>query len=226
MAVQSEENSEAMERVMNRWRRLPLGKVIFVSLVIGAVAFYAIDRARSARPYKVHHISSALGALALHGGRTIGVKSPGAMQITVYNSYTCGLCRDWWIELDSLIESGADLVLHVKHLAPPSGTDPSYRAALAAECAGDQDVFPEYHDLLFNSSSFDDEQLRKIASEAGVPDAGQFERCIARDHHRDEIIRHRLESAAPGITATPSTVVADRVVVDTFPISKLTNWGR
>lgn len=211
---------------MALWRRFPLGKIVFVSLVIGTVAVYAVGRARTARPYQVHRISSALNALALDGERTIGVHSPGAMHVAVYSSYTCRFCRDWWTELDSLIESRASLVVHIKHLVPPSVIDMSYQAALAAECAGDQGVFHEYHDLLFKSERIDNERLWNIAGEAGVADHAQFRRCMATNQHQSDILRHVRESAVLGITGTPGTVVSDRVILGTFPIPKLMEWGR
>jgi protein-disulfide isomerase len=70
-----------------------------------------------------------------------------------------------------------------------SGSE-SHLAALAALCAGDQDMFWEYHDLLFknqsgeNQGAFSTPRLEAFASQLHL-DSVKFDQCLSNQTHAD-----------------------------------------
>ena len=76
-------------------------------------------------------------------------------------------------------------------------------AAEAARCAGEQDKFWEYHDLLFeNQSKLDPASLAQHAVTLGL-NAEQFKTCIADGKYRTEIEHDYQEGVQAGVDGTP-----------------------
>jgi len=71
-----------------------------------------------------------------------------------------------------------------------AGGNESHLAALGALCAGDQDMFWEYHDLLFKSQSgenqgnFSTPRLESLAAELHL-DSVKFDQCLSNQTHVD-----------------------------------------
>jgi protein-disulfide isomerase len=89
----------------------------------------------------------------------------------------------------------------------------SFLAARAARCAGDQNKFWEYHDLLFGKlQEWGTSQSPPIA--AFVDYAGQlglnrgdFEGCLKSDKYQDVVSASRMLGDALGVNATPTLIV-------------------
>ncbi len=80
----------------------------------------------------------------------------------------------------------------------------AFKAAEAAECAGDQDKFWEMHDRLFaNQNALAPEDLLKHAEALGL-DASKFKECLDGGKHSDEIKKDMAEGQKAGITGTPA----------------------
>ncbi|MGD0174143.1 MAG: thioredoxin domain-containing protein [Anaerolineales bacterium] len=90
-------------------------------------------------------------------------------------------------------------------------------AANAALCAGDQDAFWEYHDLLYknqgaeNSGAFSSPRLESFAAQLNL-DGVKFDQCLGNQAHADIIngdiqLGHRY-----GIDSTPSFFINGRQV--------------
>jgi protein-disulfide isomerase len=71
-----------------------------------------------------------------------------------------------------------------------SGGNESHLAAMAALCAGDQDMFWEFHDLLFKSQSGENQgnfatpRLETMAAQLHL-DSVKFDQCLANQTHVD-----------------------------------------
>ncbi|MEO5798265.1 MAG: thioredoxin domain-containing protein [Gemmatimonadales bacterium] len=95
----------------------------------------------------------------------------------------------------------------------------AYTAARAAECAGVQGRFFEYHDLLYaKQDSLGLKSFQSFAKDAGVPDDGRFISCVSR---RDSVpaIKEdvRVVLALRG-TGTP-TILVNGLQYSTVPDS-------
>ena len=89
----------------------------------------------------------------------------------------------------------------------------SKAAAEAAYCAGDQDKFWEYHDMLFanqtgeNVGAFTDRRLQAFA-EALSLDMDAFNSCFNSGKYSDRVNQDRIDGTAAGVTGTPAFVLS------------------
>ena len=88
----------------------------------------------------------------------------------------------------------------------------SIDAAQASECAGDQDAFWEYHDLLFekqngeNQGAFNEDNLLSLAKQAGL-DTVAFQTCIESQKYESLVSDQTSFSQSIGVRSTPSFLV-------------------
>ena len=85
----------------------------------------------------------------------------------------------------------------------------SVQAAVAAECANDQEMFWEYNHALFenqegeNGGGFSRERLNEIAEGVGL-DVAAWESCMDNQTHLESVIAGLETNQANGITSTPT----------------------
>lgn len=104
----------------------------------------------------------------------------------------------------------------------------SHLAALAAYCAGDQDMFWEYHDLLYknqgqeNSGTFATPRLEAFAAQLHL-DSVKFDQCLSNQTHLDVLNGDISLGNYYKITGTPSFVVNGRVITVSQDFHELFN---
>ena len=110
----------------------------------------------------------------------------------------------------------------------------SFLAARAARCAGDQNKFWEYHDLLFgrlsqwgSATSPPVDRFVEYGAELGL-DRDQLEACIKSDKYQDVVSASRMLGDALGVNATPTLIVNSKRVrsnigLDYAALSELIN---
>ena len=92
-------------------------------------------------------------------------------------------------------------------------------AAEAAECAGDQGRFWEYHDTLFaeqrgeNQGAFSRDNLKRFAADLGL-DTAQFNQCLDSGQYRSYVQQQGASAQQLGINSTPTLAVNGQVVQD------------
>ena len=92
-----------------------------------------------------------------------------------------------------------------------NGTE-SHLAALAALCAGDQEMFWDYHDFLYqnqlgeNQGNFNAARLQSFAAELQL-NIVQFNQCMSNQDHDDVINADVQRANLAGIDGTPSFLV-------------------
>lgn len=139
--------------------------------------------------------------------------------IVQYADYRCGYCAQWHIEVsDALapyIESGQVRFEFRDH---PVLGDPSVYAALAARAAGNQGLFWEYGDALYQdtysgvSPLYDGAYFIEVAERVGVEDIDTFTADLTDGDAYSEIMASRERALSIGITGTPSFIVHDTLV--------------
>lgn len=100
----------------------------------------------------------------------------------------------------------------------------AFLAARAARCAGDQDRFWEYHDVIFarqGSWSYARtapiEQFTGYATELGL-DAGAFQACLESDAHAEAVTANRKLGEQLGVNATPTLIIDNRRISNPLDI--------
>ena len=100
--------------------------------------------------------------------------------------------------------------------------DESQWAAEAAECAGDQDAYWEYHDYLFshqngeNQGAFSKDNLKKFAVELKL-DTQAFNECMDSGKYTQLITDQTDFARQLGVQSTPSFLVNGQGVVGAQP---------
>jgi len=94
------------------------------------------------------------------------------------------------------------------------------RAAVAADCAEEQNLFWPYHDGLFHrqgeAGAFSEDGLRELAEEVGL-DGDAFGRCLDDPARLAEVEAMRAEGQRLGVDSTPSFFVNGQKVEWTDP---------
>lgn len=116
--------------------------------------------------------------------------------------------------MDDYIEDGqVHLELnHYAFLGPES-----VRAAEAAYCANDQDMFWDYHETLFlnqqtpphNNGGFSEDRLIAIGEEVGIDDMDTFESCVSDREHESAVAQEVQEAESAGVSGTPQFRIND-----------------
>lgn len=91
------------------------------------------------------------------------------------------------------------------------GHGSAYSAARAAECAGQQDRFWEFHELLYSTDSWiedtSDAGLAELAKQARVVSVDEFARCLAGREIDDLVNADVAAGRELGIRGTPTFLV-------------------
>lgn len=147
-------------------------------------------------------------------------RGPADAPVTIveFSDFRCGFCGRFAREtLQPLLASYPDDVQFVYRDFVIFGQE-SYEAALASECAHDQDKFWEYHNILFdNQQNMGREQFISFAEETGM-DVDTFTTCFDNETHRDDIIADVSYAQDLGLTGTPTFFINGRVVSGAQPL--------
>ena len=141
-------------------------------------------------------------------GHVLG--SPSApVRIVEFADFQCEFCRDAETKLRSLRMYFHDSVAIVyRHLPVTSAHKWAFAAALAAECAGQQGHFEEFHNTLY----FDQKAIGVIpwgdfATRSGVPDLRRFDECIRSNSGEASIHEDQMAAGRLHIPGTPTLLV-------------------
>jgi protein-disulfide isomerase len=101
--------------------------------------------------------------------------------ITEFSDFQCPYCRRLKATLDTVLaRHPTDVTVLYRHFPLPQLHQHATAAAYAAVCAGQQDRFKEYHDLLYQrQDSIGKLRWTVLAKRAGIPDTTAFARCLA-----------------------------------------------
>ena len=152
-------------------------------------------------------------------GRPLWGSRDAPVTIIEFTDYECAFCKRYFENTyPVLLEQYGDQVNYtVRHFPVSYQHRRAHRAAQAAECAGDQDKFFEYHDLLFtNNQALDDESLVRYASRVGL-NGSWFEECLESGAKANVVDDDIQAGIARGLTGTPTFLVNGRVLVGAQP---------
>lgn len=133
-------------------------------------------------------------------------KGPAHAPVTIveFTSFHCSFCRQSLATIEEVLDKYPDDVRLVFRNFAISGLPQGYSAEEAALCAGDQEQFWAYHDMLFaNQREFEAEDLLRYAQELGL-DAQRFERCLTDGGHRAQVEAETREARSLGLSGTPA----------------------
>lgn len=193
-----------------------LGIVAVVGL--GVLAFQVFGREDPvARPVDVE-IDPA--ELARTPGVALG-QSDAPVVIYEFADFQCPGCAQFATFVaplikERLVEPG--LVRYVYYDFPLTQHQHAFLASRAARCAGEQERFWEYHDMLYgrqprwasaSSTGAATDLFVDYAREVGI-DAAAFETCLRSDRYAEEVTRNLRFGESLGVSGTPTIFVNAR----------------
>jgi protein-disulfide isomerase len=134
---------------------------------------------------------------------TIG---PANAPLTVveFADYECPYSKDASSTVRTLAAKFGDKVRVIYRDYPIDSIHPRAKeAAIAGECAREQDKFWAYHDRLYqNSPALNHADLIRYARESGLDEA-QFSQCLVAERYKDKVEKDTADALALGVSGTP-----------------------
>lgn len=142
--------------------------------------------------------------------------------IVVFSDFQCPYCGNAATTLGQLADEYTTDQLRIvfKHL-PLDFHEHAYAAAIAAECAHEQGLFWDMHDLLFaHQSALDETSLVSYAQDASL-DETAWSDCRESQGPRDLVEADRQLAANAKVPATPTLFINGSPFIGSYPLEDL-----
>jgi protein-disulfide isomerase len=149
--------------------------------------------------------------------------------IVEFSDYQCPFCRRFW--KDTLPQLKAEYIdtgkARLVYRDLPLSFHPAAQiSAEAAQCAGDQDQYWQYHDKLFEEQDkqgggtvqYGAEELKKWALEIGL-NVVTFNSCLDSGKYKSEVEKDTADGSIAGATGTPSFFINGRRLIGAQPFA-------
>ena len=140
--------------------------------------------------------------------------------IVEFSDYECPFCGKFYAETYSLIvENYIDtgIVKLAFRDFPLSFHPQAEGAAIAAECAGEQDAYFAMHDLLFENQAALSEELYLALAEDLALDVDEFTTCLADPAIAAEVAADQADGTAYGVSGTPGFFINGELISGAQP---------
>ncbi len=187
-----------------------LGIILSAIAVTLLIRYSSIGRRTAVAPQTPGTVSD-WHRIAAEGWRT-GSETPD-LTLTVFSDYQCPYCRRLWASIDTVLRSDSLKVAVVyRHLFNPSSHHLARHAAIAAECAGLQGKFWQYHALLFERQQYlSDTSWVHLAQQAAIEDLSTFGACLSSATPAERVSQDLRVAADVGAAVTPTFLVDDEL---------------
>lgn len=146
---------------------------------------------------------------------------PNDAPITIveFSDFQCPYCRRWHAETYEPLLAAYPGKIRVVYRNLPliSIHSDAFAAAEAAMCAGDQNVFWQYHDKLFSGESLGDAVYEQYARELSL-DIPTFVDCITEHKYQEAIQADSDFAVNLGVRSTPTFFVNGLAIVGAQPL--------
>lgn len=211
--VRNRSNGES-SRVASRLERATdvatLAAGLAAVVVAGVVVYRAFIDADPPPATPVGEITVTDWQRYADGGHRAGPET-APVTIIEFGDYQCPFCRAAETHLQAIRSRYGDEVALVYRHFPLPGHSSAFPAARAAECAGKQERFWEFHGLLYATESWIGDtsraRLAELAERAGVDRVDEFLRCLDGSEGDDAVDADIAAARSLGITGTPTFLV-------------------
>jgi protein-disulfide isomerase len=193
--------------------------LIIGGLVIVVLAIVILSQIKPKVKFTVPEITKA----AQTDGLTMG--DPNAkVKVVEFADFQCPFCGTYWSQLEpTIITQYVDTgKVHFTYhpfsfLGRGNAWDESVKSAEAAYCANDQDMFWEYHGMIYanqngeNQGAFSETNLVAFA-EALELDIAAFKSCLKNGTYTAQVQTDNENASALGASYTPSFLINGQIV--------------
>lgn len=144
-------------------------------------------------------------------GHRLGPEMP-LVTIIEFGDYQCPFCKASEPHLEAIRRRFGNDVALVYHHFPLAGHGSAFEAATAAECAGQQDRFWPFHELLYSTESWigatsDADVMAGLAERAGVASVEEFVSCLEGTEDDYAVNADIMLAQSLGVVGTPTFLV-------------------
>lgn len=138
--------------------------------------------------------------------------------IVEFSDFNCGYCKKWHLEdFQPLLDAYPGQIRFV-YRDFPFLSEQSFYAAVAAQCAYEQDAFWGYHDELFTRSEpKGTDTYLLFAQELGL-DIPEFQACVESERAQEAVIGDLQFASDLGVQGTPTFFINGFPVVGAQPL--------
>ena len=140
--------------------------------------------------------------------------SSAPVRIVEFSDFQCPACRELHTSIAELQSQLPGLItVRYRHYPLTQIHRYAYDAAVAAECAAEQERFAEFHALLFAAQdSIGKKPWRAYALASGVSDTIAFDRCLRSTHPRVAVDTDTEAARELALSGTPGFLIGDRLI--------------
>ncbi len=137
-----------------------------------------------------------------------------------FTDYQCPFCGKVRPTVKQLVADYGDKVRYVLRDFPLEFHPSAKKAAEAAQCAGDQNKYWEYSDVLWsNQKSLEVPDLKRYAGELKL-DQKKFDACLDDGKYTAEVDKDMADGAKAGVNGTPTFFINGRVLSGALPLDQ------
>ena len=154
--------------------------------------------------------------VAITGRPSLG-PSNAPVKIVEFADFQCPFCGRVEPTVNQILKTYGNKVELIYVNFPLPIHPYAFQAAQAAECAGQQGKFWQYHNALFaNQSKLDVKDLKALAGKVGLK-TKEFDTCLDQGKSKEAVERDAQEGQKLGVTGTPSFFINGRLLVGAQP---------
>ncbi|PJC56981.1 MAG: hypothetical protein CO025_15455 [Ignavibacteria bacterium CG_4_9_14_0_2_um_filter_37_13] len=127
--------------------------------------------------------------------------------------YECPYCSILDATLDTIQLKYGDKIKIIRYHFPLNIHPLAYRTAIAAECAGSQEVFDSYHkELMANQYKLNSINFTEVARLIGIKDIEKFQKCVNEEKTAD-VISHNVKLGKKfKVNGTPTLIINNKMI--------------
>ena len=164
---------------------------------------------------------NAVSTITENGSIKVIGQNNAPITMVEYSDFQCPLCKKFYedalpIIMKNYVETGKVKLVYKQF--PLSIHPQAPAAAMATECALEQNKFWEMHDLLFkNQASWSGNpshiaQFKQLAGQLGL-DQKQFDNCLDTQKHLGNVNKDYQEGINKAVRGTPTFYINDQIIV-------------
>jgi protein-disulfide isomerase len=155
-------------------------------------------------------------------------RGEGKLTLVEFSDYECPFCAEFYRQVEIRLEEDFPDQIRFVYKDFPLDTacneklsrqihNNACNAALAAECAKEQGMYWQYHDVLFqNRQKLSVSDLKNYASILGL-DMTQFNECLDSQKYLEEVKEDIAQGQSLGVTGTPALIIGNKLIAGLYP---------
>ncbi len=142
--------------------------------------------------------------------------------ITEYTDFECPYCKKFYTGAYAQIKTEyvdtGKVKIVVKHFPLTNIHQNALSAAIAVECAREENKGPQMHDKVYTENSLTNTNLKAYAKELGL-NSEKFDSCLDTQKYKDKVMKDQATGASKGVSGTPTLFVGEQKLVGAQPFN-------